>query len=97
MPHHYIHLILLLPATLRLVTAYVALPHQPDKKHFKAVPEARRFETPYRSLQGWLWELDEPLWHLAKRLPDYTPRKKRRNKPMPLQLPLLEDPPVAQE
>jgi hypothetical protein len=26
--------------------------YQPDKKHFKAVPEARRFETPYRSLQG---------------------------------------------
>src|SRR6266568_1217149 len=34
---------------------------------------------------------------LAKRLPDYAPRKKRRKKPMPLQLPLLEDPPVAQE
>ena len=71
--------------------------YQPDKKHFKAVPEARRFETPYRSLQGWLWELDETLWHLAKRLPDYAPRKKRRDKPLPLQLPLLEDPPVAQE
>jgi len=28
--------------------------YQPDKKHFKAVPEARRFETSYRSLQGWL-------------------------------------------
>ncbi len=26
--------------------------YQPDKKHFKEVPEARRFETPYRSLQG---------------------------------------------
>jgi hypothetical protein len=71
--------------------------YQPDKKHFKAVPEARRFETPYRSLQGWLWELDETLWHLARRLPDYAPRKKRRDKPLPLQLPLLEDPPVAQE
>ncbi len=71
--------------------------YQPDKKHFKAVPEARRFETPYRSLQGWLWELDETLWHLAKRLPEYAPRKKRRKKPMPLQLPLLQDPPVAQE
>jgi hypothetical protein len=42
--------------------------HYPDKKHFKAVPEARRFETPYRSLQGSLWELDETLWQLAKRL-----------------------------
>src|SRR5713101_6300757 len=71
--------------------------YQPDKKHFKAVLGARRFETPYRSLQGWLWELDETLWQLAKRLPDYAPRKKRQKKPMPLQLPLLEDPPVAQE
>jgi putative transposase len=26
--------------------------YQPDKKHFKEVPDARRFETPYRSLQG---------------------------------------------
>src|SRR6266581_1258834 len=71
--------------------------YQPDHKHFRAVPEARRFETPYRSLQGWLWKLDETMWHLAKRLPDYAPRKKRQKKPMPLQLPLLEDPPVAQE
>ena len=54
--------------------------YQPDKKHFKAVPEARRFETPYRSLQGRLWELDETMWHLAKRLPEYAPRKKRRKK-----------------
>jgi len=43
--------------------------YQPDKKHFKAVPEARRFETPYRSLQGRLWKLDETIWHLATRLP----------------------------
>jgi putative transposase len=71
--------------------------YQPDHKHFKAVPEARRFETPYCSLQGWLWELDETLWHRALRLPDYAPRKQRRNRPRPLQLPLLEDPPVAQE
>ena len=26
--------------------------YQPDHTHFKAIPEARRFETPYRSLQG---------------------------------------------
>jgi len=71
--------------------------YQPDKKHFKAVPEARRFETPYRSLQGWLWTLDETLWHLAKRLPDYAPRKKRRKKTLPMQLSLLEDSQVVQE
>src|SRR2546423_15165559 len=31
--------------------------YQPDKKHFKAVPEARRFETSSHSWQGRLWEL----------------------------------------
>jgi len=71
--------------------------YQPDKKHFKAVPEARRFETPYRSPQGRLWELDETIWHLAKRLPDYALRRKRRNKTMPIQLSLLEDPQATQE
>jgi putative transposase len=71
--------------------------YQPDKKHFKAVPEARRFETSYRSLQGRLWELDETLWHLASRLPDYARRKKHRKKPTPTQLSLLEDPPADQE
>jgi hypothetical protein len=72
--------------------------YQPDHKHFKAVPEARRFETSYRSLQGRLWELDETMWYLAKRLPDYAPRKKRRKKPLtPIQLSLLEDPPATQE
>lgn len=62
--------------------------YQPDKKYFKAVPDARRFETPYRSPQGCLWELDETLWHLAKRLPDYTPRKPRK-KDRYTQLPLI--------
>jgi len=71
--------------------------YQPDKKHFKAVPEARRFETSYRSLQERLWDLDETLWHLASRLPDYTRRKKRRKKPTPTHLSLLEGPPADQE
>jgi hypothetical protein len=65
--------------------------YQPDKKHFKAIPQAKRFETPYRSPQGCLWELDDTMWSLAKRLPDYAPRKRRREKGMPLQLPLLEE------
>jgi putative transposase len=64
--------------------------YQPDRTHFKAVPESRRFETPYHSLQGRLWELDETLWHLAKRLPDYAPRKKRRPTTAATQLPLGE-------
>jgi len=42
--------------------------------------------------QGRLWELDETMWKLAKRLPDYAPGKRQRRKDMPLQLPLLEDP-----
>jgi putative transposase len=52
--------------------------YQPDKKHFKDVPGAKRFETPYRSPQGWLWELDDTMWKLAKRLPEYAPRKRRK-------------------
>src|SRR5258708_23904936 len=77
--------------------AQYTIRYQPDKKHFKAVPEARRFETSYGSLQGRLWELDETMWHLASRLPDYARRKKPRKKTMLVQLPLLEDPPVDQE
>jgi putative transposase len=65
--------------------------YQPDRKHFKSIPESRRFETPYRSLQGQLWELDDTLWQLAKRLPDYAPRKKHAKQPKPIQLSLLED------
>jgi transposase InsO family protein len=87
----------------RFVTDYNAQPlaqytvrYQPDKKHFKDVPDARRFEKPYRSLQGQLWVLDETMWHLAKRLPEYAPRK-RRKKTMHIQLSLLEDSQAAQE
>ena len=49
------------------------------------------------SLQGRLWELDETLWKLAKRLPDYAPQRKRRIKTMPIQLSLLEDLQATQE
>jgi putative transposase len=65
--------------------------YQPDKKHFKAIPDARRFETPYRSPQGWLWELDETMWHLAKRLPEYAPRKRQRKQTSYIQPSLLEE------
>ncbi|MBV9689271.1 MAG: hypothetical protein JO202_06125 [Ktedonobacteraceae bacterium] len=52
----------------------------------------RRFETPYRSLQGRLWELDETIWHLAaKHLPDYAPRKQRRRQTTSIQPALLEE------
>jgi hypothetical protein len=62
--------------------------YQLDKKHFKAIPVAKRFETPYRSPQGWLWELDDTMWYLAKRLPDYALRKRRQKKGVSIQLPL---------
>jgi len=65
--------------------------YQPDHKHFKGVPETKRFETPYRSPQGRLWELDETIWHLAKRLPDYAPRRRRRKPSLNIQPPLLEE------
>ncbi len=71
--------------------------YQPDKKHFKAVPEARRFETPYRSPQGHLWELDEGMWKLASRLPEYAPRRKRRRESTHIQLALLEDSQTTQQ
>jgi hypothetical protein len=54
--------------------------YQPDKKLFKAIPDARRFETPYSSLQGRLWELDETMWHRALRLPDYAPAMRNAKK-----------------
>lgn len=69
--------------------------YQPDKKHFKDVPEAKRFETPYRSPQGWLWELDDTMWKLAKRLPDDAPGKRRR-KSTYIQPTLLDEPQVNQ-
>ncbi len=65
--------------------------YQPDKKHFKDVPDARRFETPYSSRQGRLWELDDTMWQLAKRLPEYAPRRPHRKQTGYVQLPLLEE------
>ncbi len=69
--------------------------YQPDKKHFKDVIAAKRLETPYRSPQGWLWELDDTIWKLAKRLPAYAPRK-RRKKLTSIQPTLLDEPQVSQ-
>lgn len=52
--------------------------YQSDKKHFRDVPTAQRLQTPYRSPQGRLWDLDETLWRLATRLRDYAPRQRPR-------------------
>jgi transposase len=57
--------------------AKYAVEYQPDKKHFRDVPTAERFLTPYQSHQRQLWELDETLWKFATRLPDYAPRQRR--------------------
>ena len=75
--------------------AQYAVRYQLDKKHFKDVPDAKRFETPYRSPQGWFWELNDTMWHLTKLLTEYAPRK-RRKKTTLLQLSLLEEPPAPQ-
>lgn len=76
--------------------AHYTVQYQPDKKHFKQVPRARRFETVYRSPQGQLWEIDETQWNLAIRLPDYAPRKRRRRGTPLSQLPLFIDPEAGQ-
>lgn len=65
--------------------------YQPDKKHFRDVPTAERFQTPYHLLQGQLWELDEKLWKLATRLPAYAPRKRRPGSPGAMQDPLFPE------
>lgn len=63
--------------------------YQPDKKHFRDVPSAERFVTPYHSGQGQLWELDEKLWKLATKLPDYAPRKRHQGPSDAVQDPLF--------
>ena len=63
--------------------------YQPDKKHFRDVPAAERFQTPYHSPQGQLWELDDKLWKLATKLRNYAPRKRRSGPPGALQDPLF--------
>ena len=49
--------------------------YQPDKKHLRAVEEPQVYETPFRSPQLALWELDETEWLKVIRRPDYAPRQ----------------------
>jgi transposase InsO family protein len=70
--------------------------YQPDKKHFRDVPSAARFVTPYHLRQRQLWDLDETLWKLATRLPDYAPRKRRQTPPDARQDPLFPPNKAAQ-
>jgi hypothetical protein len=55
--------------------------YQPDKKHLRAVDEPRVYETPFRSPQLALWELDDTEWLKVIRRPDYAPRQPRRAAP----------------
>ncbi len=49
-----------------------------DKKQLRAVEEPHLFETPFRSPQLALWELDDTEWLKVIRLPDYAPRQSRQ-------------------
>ncbi len=51
---------------------------QPDKQHFRDVKDARRFLTPYAVPQTPLWEPEAIEWRLARRLPEYAPRRRKR-------------------
>ncbi len=52
--------------------------YQPDKAHLRAVESPQLFETPYRSPQLSLWELNDDEWLKVMRRPDYAPRAARR-------------------
>jgi len=52
--------------------------YQPDKRHRKAVAEARLFETPHRSPQLPLWELGDGEWLKVLPVPAYAGREPRR-------------------
>ena len=59
------------------------------QKHFCDAPTAERCQTPYRLLEGQLWEQDDKLWKFATKLPDYAPRKRRPGPPGARQDPLF--------
>jgi len=64
---------------------------QPDRRHFTAIAEPRLFETPHRSPQAPLWEVDEGEWLKVLRLPDYAPHHARPSRAGQLPLFSLED------
>ncbi len=71
--------------------AQYTVTYQPDKRHLKAVTEARRFETPHRSPQPPLWEWGDGEWLTVLRLPDYAPRTTRTGSQRQLPLFVLDD------
>ncbi len=58
--------------------SHYAVQYQPDEKHLRDIREPHHFETRYRTPQLDLWRSDAVEWHLVKRLPDYTPRPRKR-------------------
>jgi putative transposase len=55
--------------------------YRPDKKQLRVVEEPHLFETPFRSPQVALWELDDTEWLKVIRRPDYAPRQSRQEPP----------------
>ncbi len=55
-----------------------AVQYQPDEKHLRDIREPHYFETSYRTPQLELWQSDVVEWHAVSRLPDYTPRQRKR-------------------
>lgn len=52
--------------------------YQPDEKHLRTIVEPHHFEARYHSPQLDLWQQSEIEWHLVRRLPDYTPRQRKK-------------------
>ena len=69
--------------------------YQPDKKYFRDIPSAERYQTPYRLRQEQRWELDDQLWKLATKLREYAPRK-RQKQAGSFQPPLFDEPEAEQ-
>lgn len=57
--------------------AQYGVSYQPDQRHLATVTDERRFETPYRSPQQPLWEMDDDDWLTVIRVPPYAPRRSR--------------------
>ena len=58
--------------------AQYSVTSQPDRRHFTAITEARRFETPHRSPQLPLWTLSDGEWLKVLQAPEYAPRQRKR-------------------
>lgn len=64
---------------------------QPDDEHFLRVGNPRLYDHPYQSPQLSLWEAGEVEWHVIIRCESPTRRRKRKVRPIVLQLTLILD------